>query len=265
MTDEALAAELARQLEQAWVTRRPIAPLSETHGITTPARAYPVARAWNALRVAQGERVVGRKLGLTNRLIQERFGTTTPDHGYLWASRHFPATGGRASAPAGLFIEPVVEGEIAFLLERELAGPGVTTADVLAATAALAPALELVDSRVGLQRARLGDTIADNASFGGFTHGVWDARLREVDLRTLGMLVEQNGVVAIEGIGAATLGHPAAAVAWLVNELATTGEALAPGAIVLSGSLGRVVPVRAGDVLTMHLHGQPPLTLTLTS
>ena len=255
--------QLALALEQAFLTARPIEPLSATHGITTPEQAYPIARRWNELRRAAGDRVVGRKLGLTNRLIQERFGTTTPDHGYLWASRYFPAEDRLAGAPAQLFIEPVVEGEIAFLIGRPLAGPGIGVREVLAATEALAPALELVDSRVGIQRAQLGDTIADNASFGGFTHGPWQPRLRDVDLRTLGMLVERNGDLAIEGIGHATLGHPAAAVAWLVNELAATGESLQPGDIVLSGSLGRVVPVAAGDTLTMYLHGCAPLTLRL--
>jgi 2-keto-4-pentenoate hydratase len=255
---------LARRLDDAWERREAIEPLSATDGITTPELAYPVQRAWHALRSARGERTVGRKLGLTNRVIQELFGATMPDHGYLWESRYYRARAGRAEAPFDAFIEPRVEGEIAFLIGRELRGPGVTPDDVLAATEALAPALEIIDSRTRWQ-GQIGDTIADNASYGGFTHGEWSRALLTENLRTVGMLVERNGEIAIEGVGAGSLGNPVAAVAWLVNELATWGESLHPGQIVISGSLGRPVPVVAGDQLIMELHGQPPLTLTLTS
>lgn len=251
---------LAHRIEQAWINGQPIQPISATDGIVSPELAYPVQRAWADLRRAAGDRAVGRKLGLTNRVIQEMFGTTTPDHGLLWASRQFSAHDGGAVIPASTFIQPQIEGEIAFQIGRRLAGPGVTVADVIDATAALAPALEVIDSRFVGWQGTLGDTIADNASYGGFVTGAWTNDLLMQDLRTVGMVVDRNGEIAIEGIGAGSLGHPAAAVAWLVNELATRGEALEAGEIVLSGALGRPVPVAAGDMFVLWLHGCTPLT-----
>jgi 2-keto-4-pentenoate hydratase len=255
---------LAAKLEQAFVTNVPITPLSEAVGLSDVADAYRIQSAWSELRVRNGDRVVGRKIGLTSRAMREAAGINEPDFGQMWASRHLPIEDGRAELPATTFIQPRIEGEIAFLMGRELAGPGVTVADVLAATEALAPSFEVVDSRIIRRKFSLVDTISDNASYGAFCVGPWDARLRDVNLRTLGMLVTRGEEAVVEGIGAASLGHPAAAVAWLANTLAAFSVTLAVGDIVLSGSLGAAIPVRAGDVFVMELHGTTPLTLAIT-
>ncbi len=254
-------AAIAQQLEQALQTKQPIPPLTETLGPLTPEQAYAIQTAWTALRVAHGERIVGRKIGLTSRAMQEQLGVREPDYGSLWASRFFPAAGGRVEVPVDLLVQPRLEGEIAFLIGRRLAGPGVTLQQVLAATEAVGLAVEIIDSRIEAWRIKLADTIADDASFGAFTVGAWSRRLVQEDLRTVGMVIRRNGEQVTEGIGAAALGHPARAVAWLANKLAEFGVALEPGDIVLSGSLGRAVPIERGDHFVLELHGQPPLTV----
>lgn len=253
---------LARRLDEAWERRVPVAPLSESEGLNSAEEAYAVQTAWSDLRRDRGERTVGRKIGLTSRVIQEQLGVSEPDYGSLWDSRHFPAQGGRAEFPAEAFIAPRLEGEVAFLIGRPLAGPDVTLHDVLAATDALAVAVEVVDSRIEDWRIKLADTIADNASYGGFTTGPWSSTLREADLRTLGMLLQKNGETVETGVGAAALGHPARAVAWLANKLASFGVGLETGDVVLSGALSRAVPAGQGDTFVLEMHGQPSLTAT---
>jgi len=262
--DDQRVADLAAQFEHAWSTRTTIPPLSETLGLADPAAAYAIQTQWTAMRLANGERILGRKIGLTSLAMQQQLGVHEPDYGSLWASRYVPAERGLAVAPASWFIQPRVEGELAFLIGRRLAGPGVTLQHVLAATEAIAVAIEIVDSRIEDWRIKLVDTVADNASYGGFTLGPWSRALRTADLRTIGMVLSQNGRPAVEGIGAAALGHPARCVAWLANKLAEFGIALEPGDIVLSGSLARALPARAGDVFTVEMHGQPPLILRFT-
>lgn len=252
---------LARRLDDAWEGRAPIAPMTETDGLAVE-DAYAVQSAWTELRVGKGEKILGRKIGLTSKGMQEQMGVNEPDYGSLWASRYYPAKGGRAEVPTDAFIEPRLEGEVAFLIGRQLSGPTVTPQEVLAATEALAVAVEVVDSRVEDWRIQLADTIADNASYGGFVMGPWSKSLREEDLRTLGMLIQQNGSTVVEGIGAAALGSPARSVAWLARKLHSFGVELKPGDFVLSGSLGKAVPASRGDVFVLEAHGQPPLTVT---
>lgn len=215
------------------------------------------------LRQSRGERVVGRKIGLTSLAMQEQLGVSEPDYGSLWDSRYFPSTDGRAEIPTELFLQPFLEGEIAFLI-GERVGENATPEDVLAATEALAVAVEVVDSRIADWKIKLPDTIADNASYGGFTTGPWSRSLREADLRTVGMLISKGDSQVTEGLGAASLGHPARAVAWLADKLASFGTSLEPGDVVLSGSLGRAIPVEQGDSFVLEAHGQPPLSVSFT-
>lgn len=252
---------LARRLDDAWENREPISPLTETDGLTAE-DAYAVQRSWTESRLGRGERILGRKIGLTSKGMQEQMGVDEPDYGSLWESRFYPAKGGRAEVPTETFIEPRLEGEVAFLIGRSLSGPTVTPQEVLAATEAVAIAVEVVDSRVKDWRIKLADTIADNASYGGFVLGPWSKSLREEDLRTLGMLIQQNGSTVVEGLGAAALGSPARSVAWLARKLHSFGVELKPGDFVLSGSLGKAVPASRGDVFVLEAHGQPPLTVT---
>jgi 2-keto-4-pentenoate hydratase len=258
------AKTLARRLDEAWENREPIAPLSESDGLEDVDLAYEVQTRWSALRLSRGERIVGRKIGLSSFAMQEQLGVSEPDYGSLWESRYFPAQGGRAEVPFELLLQPFLEVELAFLIGKPLAGPGVTLQKALAATEALAVAVEVVDSRIEDWNIKLPDTIADNASYGGFTTGPWSRSLKESDLRTIGMLINQSGNRVAEGMGSASLGHPAEAVAWLANKLSSYGTSLEPGDIVLSGSLGNAVPAQQGDVFVLEAHGQPPLTVSFT-
>ena len=253
---------LARRLDEAWENCEPIAPLSESEGLENVDQAYAIQTSWSELRLNRGERIIGRKIGLTSFAMQEQLGVGEPDYGSLWESRYFPAQGGRAEIAAEPLLQPFLEGELAFLIGRPLSGPGVTLQTALAATEALAVAVEVVDSRIEDWNIKLPDTIADNASYGGFTTGPWSRSLREADLRTIGMLINKSGSRVAEGMGAASLGHPAKAVAWLANKLASFGTKLEPGDIVLSGSLGSAVPAQRGDVFVLEAHGEPPLTVS---
>jgi 2-keto-4-pentenoate hydratase len=161
--------------------------------------------------------------------------------------------------PSDLFIQPRLEGELAFLIGRKLEGPNITLQDVLTAIDAVAPAVEIVDSRITDYRIKITDTVADNTSFGGFAVGPWRKDWREADLRLLAMLISQGGQPVSEGIGAASLGHPANAVAWLVNKISEYGAALEPGDIVMSGALARMLPAKAGDQFLLEYTGVPAL------
>lgn len=264
MTEQSMsvnAETLARRLDEAWEGRAPVAPLTETDGLKVE-DAYEVQNRWTELRLGRGERILGRKIGLTSRVMQEQMGVDEPDYGSLWASRFFPARAGRAEVPAHTFLQPRMEGEIAFLIGRPLSGEHVTPQEVLAATEALAPAFEVVDSRIADWRIKLADTIADNASYGGFVLGPWSRGLREEDLRTLGMLVHKNGETVAQAVGAAALGGPARAVAWLARKLTSFGVSLNAGDVVLSGALGGATNAGRGDTFVLETHGQPPLTVT---
>ncbi len=256
--------EMARRLDEAWENRRPVEPLSRTHGLDRIEDAYEVQRLFHERRLARGERLLGRKIGLTARAVQRQLGVDQPDFGNLWESRHFPRIGRVVEVPFDLFLQPRIEGELAFLIGRRLAGPGVTPQQVLAATEAVAPAFEIVDSRIADWRITITDTIADNASYGGFTLGAWRRDWLVRDLRTLGMVLELDGETAAHGAGAAALDHPAAAVAWLANTFGRFGVALEPGDIVLSGSWIPVQPVGRGSVCVLHLADAEPLVLRFT-
>ena len=256
---------LAGRLAEAWETRRPIDPLHEDPGFSDVEVAYRIQQAWVARRLEQGDAVVGRKIGLTSRAMQEQFGVNEPDYGTLLESLHLPAPSGVASVPVGRFIQPRAEGEIAFLLKEPLSGPGVSVADVFRATAAVAAAIEIVDSRIRDWRIRLVDTVADNASCGAFAVGPWCSRWRELDLALAGMTLYVNGRLASSGTGAAALGHPATCVAWLANKLASLGQRLEAGDVVLSGSLGPAVPVAAGQLVRVEVGGLAPVAVQFTA
>lgn len=253
---------LAQRLEQAWTTGVPVAPLSESDGLTRD-DAYAVQHAWNAARVAAGERVVGRKIGLTSAAIRAQANVNEPDYGSLWGSRQHIAIGGRVEVPAQTFIAPRVEGELAFLLGADVGG-AATTQQVLAATEAIAVSIEIIDSRIQDWRLTIADTIADNASYGGFVLGPWSREARHADLGRLGMVMHQNGQVAATGVGVESFGHPARAVAWLARKLASFGEYLPAGSVVLSGALGRAPDVTQGDEITLCVTNNQPLTVRFT-
>lgn len=262
MTDPAnTALAFARRIDTAWRTRAPIEPIAEAVGADDLAMAYAIQSEWSRLRETRGERIVGRKIGLTSEAIQAQLGVSEPDYGALWQSSHYPSADGRVAIPASDFLQPRIEGEIAFRIARPLRGSDITPEQVIEASAACALAVEIVDSRIADWRIKLVDTIADNASYGGFALGPWDAAMRLADLPALAMEIHHNGSLAAQGLGAAALGSPARSTAWLANKLSEFGIGLEPGDIILSGGLTRMLPVAAGDSFVFSLTGQPDLTV----
>lgn len=237
---------VAKELRTAEEQRSPVPPVAERFGPLRLEDAYAVQQANVALKLAAGDRIVGRKIGLTSLAMQTQLGVDQPDFGHLLASMAVPNGGAVVAAE---LIAPRIELEIAFLLGRDLAGPGVTTADVLAATEAVFPSLEIIDSRIADWKIGLVDTVADNASSGRFVMPSRLTPVRHLDLRLLGGVMEINGVLTSWSCGAAALGDPAACLAWLANTLAPFGGRLEAGEIVLSGALDKSVPVQAGDVV----------------
>ena len=258
----ALVESLASRLDTAWRTHTPIPPISETDGITDVKTAYAIQTHWTNARLQQGEKIVGRKIGLTSQAIQQQLGVGEPDYGTLWASSYYQAVNGKVYIPADDFLQPRIEGEVAFLIGKSLHEPNITPEQVLAAKEACAMGIEVVASRIADWKIKLVDTIADNASYGGFTLGPWDRQMLNADLGTLAMAIEHNGTFAAEGLGSAALGHPAISTAWLANKLLEFGVSLEPGDIVISGGITKMLPVKAGDEFTFSLTGQPSLTVT---
>lgn len=252
---------LAARLDIAWRTHTPIPPISESNGITDVATAYAIQTQWTTMRLERGEKIVGRKIGLTSKAIQTQLGVNEPDYGNLWDSSFYEAKNGRVTIPAGDFLQPRIEGEIAFLFSKTLRGPNITPEQVLDATEACAMGVEVVASRIADWKIKLVDTIADNASYGGFTLGPWDKGMKNSDLGKLAMTINHNGKPAAEGLGSAALGHPAISTAWLANKLLEFGVSLEPKDIVISGGITKMLPVKAGDEFRFSLTGQPDLTI----
>jgi 2-keto-4-pentenoate hydratase len=243
--------------------RAPIPHFSVSESVDGLANAYAVQMEWTAMRTARGEKIMGRKIGLTAKAVQEQLGVDQPDYGTLWQSSFFEAKNGKVTVPAGDFIAPRIEGEVAFLIGKSLNRPDITPADVIAATDACALGVEIVDSRIADWKIKITDTIADNASYGGFTLGPWDKMLPGADLAAIGMTISQNGTQVAEGTGAAVLGSPAISCAWLANKLLEFGVSLEPGDVVISGALMKMIPIAAGDSFVFELAGQPALTVTI--
>jgi 2-oxo-3-hexenedioate decarboxylase len=239
------AGELAARLAKAAADRQAIAPLSEEVAGLDVALGYAVQAA---LREQAGP-LAGWKLGVTSRAKQAQVGVDEPVRGFLTMAM---ALGPGEPLATGELIQPRAEPEIAFVLGQDLTGRRVAAADVLAATAGVAPAIEVLDSRYRDYRFTLPDVVADNTSAGRFLVGE-PVPPAELDLRLVGVVLERNGEVLATAAGAASMGHPAAAVAWLVRSLAADGEGLQAGQVVLSGGLTAAVPVTAGDRVAVRV------------
>lgn len=237
---------LAEIVLEAAAVRVPIAPLTDEQSDLTMADAYGIQREAVRLRRRGGERRVGWKVGLTSAATRTELGMTEPVSGALLSATAW--TDG-ARLPLDAFIAPGVEPEIAVVLGRDLAGPGITALDVVRAAEGATAALEIVDSRFRDWKATLVDVVADNAFAAGFILGTGLRPLRDLDLRLEGVVVEHGGRLAATAAGAASLDHPLNAVVWLANHLATLGSSLKAGDVVLTGSLTRIHRVQAGDHL----------------
>jgi 2-oxopent-4-enoate/cis-2-oxohex-4-enoate hydratase len=232
------------ELYTALIERKTVAPLIEREPSITIEDAYKIQQRMIQRRIDAGERVVGKKIGVTSKVVMDMLGVNQPDFGILLSGMVFNE--GEAVDTAKL-IAPKAEAEVAFVLGRDLEGPGVTAADVLRATDCVMPCFEIVDSRIRDWKIKIQDTVADNASCGVFTLGATRRSPRSLDLALAGMVMQKNGEVISTSCGAAVQGSPVNSVAWLANTLGKLGMSLEAGDVILSGSQSPLVPVARGD------------------
>lgn len=245
-------AHSADLLAEADAQAAPIGQLTARYPGMDLADAYAIQQRNLSRRLAEGRALIGHKIGLTSEPMQTLLGVDEPDFGYILDSMVVPNGG---TARRGRFCAPRVEPEIAFLLRTALRGPGVTVDDVREATAAVAVALEIVDSRIADWKLTLRDTVADNASSGAVVLGDWLPYDRGIDLTGARASLWLNGSEVDTGLGSAVLGDPAAAVAWLANALAPFGTELLPGQFVMSGSFTTAAFVHPGDTAGATITG----------
>lgn len=246
------ASHYGNALYRALRERRTIAPLIEQDPSLNIDDAYAISLDFLSRRLADGEKVVGKKIGVTSKAVQDMLGVHQPDFGFLTDWMHIE---GGIDIDGKAMIAPRAEAEIAFILKDSLNGPGVTAEDVVAATECIAPCFEIVDSRIRDWQIGIVDTVADNASCGVFVIGEARVDPRQVNLPSLHVTVTKNGEALSEGYGHAVQGDPAQAVAWLANTLGVFGVTLDAGDVILSGSLVPLAPAVRGDVFEMTLHG----------
>lgn len=240
------------ELYEALRSRRTVLPLTEREPSISIEDAYHISRRLLDRRLLDGESLVGKKIGVTSKAVQRMLDVHQPDFGYLTSAMRERG----ASVPISQkLIQPRAEGEIAFLLKRDLGGPGITPEDVLAATESVMPCIEIVDSRIRDWKIRAQDTIADNASSGLFVLGAEAKPPAGFDFFSCGLVVEKSGEIISTGAGAAALGSPLICVAWLANTLGTFGVQLKAGEVILSGSLVPLEPVVAGDRMRVTIGG----------
>ena len=237
---EQLAADLAR----AERDRVPIRPLTDAYPGIDVVDAYEIQLINIRSRVASGSRVIGHKVGLSSEAMQKMMGVDEPDYGHLLAEMEVFED---VAVPAGTFLYPRVEVEVGFILADDLPGEGCTEDDVLAATAAFAPSIELIDTRITDWKIRLCDTIADNASSAGWVLGSERVSPKDVDIKNIDAVLTCNGEVVAQGRSDAVLGNPVTAVAWLARKVDQFGVRLKAGDVVLPGSCTRAIDARPGD------------------
>lgn len=249
--------KLADDLAQAYETHVPIDPPSRTTTLSVE-DAYAVQSVQIERRVTSGARVRGHKVGLTSRAMQQMFGVDQPDYGHLLDTMFLPPG---ESVAISQFLQVRVEPEIAFVLGRDLRGPGVTLADALRSVDFAVAALELIDSRIRDWQITLVDTIADNASSGAVVLGSRPVLLHQLEPRLVGCNLYRNGSLMATGAGGAVLGDPIAALVWLANTLGALGVTLEAGEVVLPGSCTPAVPASAGDTVHADFAGLGPVSV----
>ena len=241
---------LARELYEARKTRTQVRHFSQRHPQMTISDGYAIQREWVKLELADGRTIKGRKIGLTSRAMQLSSQITEPDYAPLMDDMFFD---NGSDIAIQRFIAPRIEVELAFILGKPLQGPGVTLFDVLSATDYVAPAVEIIDSRIEQfdrdtkAPRKVFDTISDFAANAGIVLGGRPVRPLDVDLRWVGALLFKNGVIEETGLAAGVLNHPATGVAWLANKIAPHDERLEAGQVVLAGSFTRPTPAARGD------------------
>lgn len=251
--DKQLIQTCGDELFQAMLGRQQVSPLTDRFSDISIEDAYAISGRVLERRIESGARVIGKKIGLTSKAVQNMLKVGQPDFGYLTDDMAFNQ--GEEICISERLIQPKAEGEVAFILKKDLIGPGLTAADILAATDCVLPCFEVVDSRIENWQIKIEDTVADNASCGVFLLGDRAVDPRKVDLATCGMVVEKNGSIISTGAGAAALNSPVNCVTWLANTLGRFGTPLKAGEVILSGSLVPLEPVNAGDFMSVSIGG----------
>lgn len=254
MLGEDIVSKCADALDQAEKTRAQIGLLSLAHPGMTLADSYAIQRAWVSKKIAAGRRVIGHKIGLTSKAMQQALGIDQPDSGVLFDDMLFADTG---EVPTDRFISTRIEAELAFVLKRDISGANCSIFDVLNATDYVVPALEILDTRIlrvdpaTKTPRKIFDTVADNAANAGIVMGGRPVSPAEVDMRWVGAIVSRNAAIEETGLAAGVLGHPATGIVWLLRRLAEQeGDGLKAGEVVLAGSFIRPIEARKGD--TFH-------------
>ncbi|MGM7702875.1 2-keto-4-pentenoate hydratase [Pseudalkalibacillus sp. Hm43] len=253
--------ELSEHLVTAEKNRKGVKPLTEVYPDLDIHEAYQVQLMNVRRKTESGQKIIGKKIGLTSKAMQDLLGVGEPDYGHLLDTMAIE-NGGEITSE--LVLQPKVEAEIAFVLRKDLNGPTVTAEDVYEATAYVVPALEIVDSRVADWKIKLADTIADNASSGLYVLGDNKVPVRAVDLPSIQMILYKNGEEVNSGTGAAALDNPANCVAWLANKLSDYGVSLKAGEVILSGALSAAVDARPGDEFKATFNALGEVTVRFT-
>ncbi|GAA4358057.1 2-keto-4-pentenoate hydratase [Microbacterium rhizosphaerae] len=239
-------AQIAEELAEAGRTRTVIPRITARYPDATIEDSYAIQGVWRDKRLADGHRIVGRKIGLTSKAMQQATGITEPDYGVMFDDTVY-ASG--SSIPFDDFSNVRIEVELAFVLAEPLEGPDCTLEDVLRATAHVVPALEVLNSHIELEGRTIVDTISDNAAYGAMVLGDTRKRLDEVDLPWVPGVLSRNGQIEETGVAAGVLGNPAVGVAWLANKFHQHGARLEAGEIILAGSFTRPMWVSRGDTV----------------
>ena len=240
------------EIYDAFLNRRTVAPLLEREPGITLEDAYRIQLRFIKRRTQAGEKIVGKKIGVTSKPVQTFLGVFQPDFGQLTSGMVYEEG---QTIDLGQLIQPKAEAELAFVLKHDLNGPGITAMDVIHATDYVAPCFEIVDSRITDWKIKIQDTVADNASCGVYMLGNCRGDPRKLDITMAGMVLEKNGELFSTGVGAAVQGAPANAVAWLANTLGELGIPFKAGEVILSGSQSALVPITDGDSLVCTVGG----------
>ena len=244
MLEPEVIAAIADELAEADRERRVIPRITARYPDATVEDSYAIQGVWRDKNLAAGRRLVGRKIGLTSRAMQQATGITEPDYGVMFDDTVWESG---AQLPFDAYSNVRIEVELAFVLNRPLEGPHCTLFDVLRATEYVTPALEVLNSHIELEGRTIVDTISDNAAYGGMVLGGTPKRPDDIDLRWISALLYRNETIEETGVAAGVLGHPGVGVAWLANKLAQHGAGLGAGEVVLAGSFTRPMWVSRGD------------------
>ena len=243
---------LAEQLRRAGESGVAVKPIRDELPQGDIASAYAIQKANTQYWLRKGRRLVGRKIGLTSKVVQKQLGVDQPDFGMLYADM-LMCDG--EEAPLARVMQPKVEAEVALVLERDLKKKDISISELISAVAYAVPAIEIVGSRIENWNIKIQDTIADNASSGLFVLGNEPKRLEGLDLRMCGMVMERRGEQISLGAGAACLGNPLNAALWLARAMVAVGAPLKAGDVIMTGALGPMAGVAAGDVVEVRIAG----------